>query len=408
MRIVTDDGELSSTNYSGYGTNLSDDNWASPFSDDIQGNTYIGLCDNLSDSDIFSGEVLVEQGINDGEGLYTYNVSVDGFIENPLSNGVKQVSATGRFQTADSPIGFKLYTNDTDNVDFVAGVASITQNSPTGTLAASPLAVGLPEYGNMGTWYENTGSDNDMEFVIPAEHENRTDYPPLVDTAYMDGTCIDFFATANTSGSVTVKLGSGPVVAGKTPALDEIAADGIVEARPYTFRYSSANECFILTDLYIPDDFIETDMYQDASVTDEKIVGMDGSKLTAETVTTAKMASAALKRSVTGTVAYTSAGATFTLPHALGSAPDLYQVFFVNVTSDLNYSTGNTITLSTDIDEDSGSADGSVTIWADDTNIYVIVGTNGVRLLNKTTRVIGGASTASKWNFYARAWLLGG
>ncbi len=290
LRIITDDGELTSAVYSGYGDNLTQNDWASPFSSSIGGNTYIGLCGELeSEVEYFTGNVEIDKGVNDGEGIYTYKVTVHGYSENPLYNGKKQVSATGYFQTEFTPIGFKLYCGD--DTTFNGGIADLSQYARTGILTASPVSVGLPEYGNMGTWYENTGTANDLTFIIPADAENRDEYPPLVDGAYMDGTGIDFFATASNDGDMTGKLGDGPVVPIQTPELAEIASGAVVSGRPYSLRYSAANEVLVLNDLFIPDDFIEMDMIQDEAVTEDKIAddAVTTDKINDDAVTTDKI-----------------------------------------------------------------------------------------------------------------------
>lgn len=287
MRIITDQGELTTAVYSGYGENLTNNDWSTMFSETIDGNTYIGLSCGLTDSSLFNGTVTVKKGVDVGAGVYRYSVSVEGFAEDPALNGVTQITATGYFETDETPIGFKLYT-DYAGVEFDDGIASITQQSLQ-TLTATPVSVGLPEYGNMGTFYVNDGTDTAMDFILPSDVIDRTEYPPLVSNDYMDGTTINFVALADNTANVDAQLSTFGYKNVLTPALDELAVGQIVEGRPYTIRYSLVNDCWILEDLYIPDDTITTDMIQDEAVTSAKILSLDGSKLVDGSVTPDKL-----------------------------------------------------------------------------------------------------------------------
>ena len=88
LRIITDAGELSGTVYSGYGNNLSDDNWGAIFSPAIDGNTYIGICDYIDSDSFFTGSVEVNKGVNTGGGVYSYDVNLTGYVENPELNPI--------------------------------------------------------------------------------------------------------------------------------------------------------------------------------------------------------------------------------------------------------------------------------------------------------------------------------
>jgi len=289
LRVITNGGELTSTIYSGYGTNLAYNDWNQVFSSALTGNTYIGFCDFLeSDADLYTGNITITKGIDGGAGVYTWNVEADGHIENPELDGVRQVSATGYFQTDEIPVGFKIYTDNASDVEFNGGIASLSQFATTyGITGISG--------GPFSNHYTSTGTNT---YTL-----TKMDDAPRP-TEYFNG--LEFnFTPANTNDSTDVNviiLDDDDVSLG---TMDILMPDG----NPPPIGFCANDVCLfchydsvlvagvidspsVLNALMIPDDIIATDMIADDAVTNAKIAddAVDTAQIADDAVTNANIA----------------------------------------------------------------------------------------------------------------------
>jgi len=96
-----------------------------------------------------------------------------------------------------------------------------------------------------------------------------------------------------------------------------------------------------------------------------------------------------------------SADALLEVAHGLGAVPSLVRVVMKCTTADLNYSIGDEVEATGDLD--GAAADAGVTIYADATNVSLVQGT--VRTIHDKTSFNRANITGSSWRWVVRAWL---
>jgi len=263
------------------GSQLEQQNWGGTL-DSLSANTYGGLFTNLTtNTNKIDGVVQLYKSITGFWGirflLTEYNTNED---------SVKTYWGGGRVAVSGNLDRIQLLSGNADTFD--SGTVIVKQYANTGTLLASGNSESLAEYGNNGSFYENTGTSDDMIFTIPSDAVNRDEYPPLNGSVYLDGTEVVFFATGNNTGATTGQLNTtGPIIDIVLPDNSATPAGTFVEDYAYRLVYSAALDAFVYSDaLIIPNDFITNAMMADDSV--------DTPQLVDESVTTPKLADASV------------------------------------------------------------------------------------------------------------------
>jgi hypothetical protein len=92
---------------------------------------------------------------------------------------------------------------------------------------------------------------------------------------------------------------------------------------------------------------------------------------------------------------------TLTMAHSLAAAPDILQVYLRNTTAELGYTTGEELLLG----GYQNNANGGVQVRADGTNIYAVIGSDGIGILraNATTGSPTGITNGS-WALIFKGW----
>ena len=306
------------------------------------------------------------------------------------SDGIRLTAVNGTFRQAGTNHQFNVeeYAQNQElNID-----AIVSSSSTPESLVA--------EYGNMGTYFVNTGSVNDLVFSY---NGNRNEYPPV-----LDGQSIWFLATGNNAGNVTAQLGSQPALSVLDESGVELPADTFVENQQYriykrgaSFRYaipavaSVANKSITLAKIADTAEVPPPDYY----------LGFDS-----EGVAEWKAGSGGIftdkYEDVTG-INVTGASQSADWTHGLGAIPFGYivEAECTDSAGDAGYPVGRRIKIDSYIalTAESGVTRGCA-ISSDDTKIYIKVG-------NGEIMVVAGSNgkyislSPSKWKLFAKAWL---
>lgn len=93
-------------------------------------------------------------------------------------------------------------------------------------------------------------------------------------------------------------------------------------------------------------------------------------------------------------------GGTITFPHGMGSSPKQYDAFLVCQTSQFGYSSGEEVKIPPGVQGDNTEV--GISIRANSTNIVIVLGTSGIRLID--TSGVNQTIAAANWKIVARAW----
>lgn len=101
---------------------------------------------------------------------------------------------------------------------------------------------------------------------------------------------------------------------------------------------------------------------------------------------------------VDGTGQTPTAGSTLSFAHGMAAIPGRVEVWMVNQSADRSYSPGDVVYITPWTD-----SHGGFNIAVDTTNVKIVIGTNGIGLLDASANTVASIS-AAKWKLYVKAW----
>jgi hypothetical protein len=95
---------------------------------------------------------------------------------------------------------------------------------------------------------------------------------------------------------------------------------------------------------------------------------------------------------------YTAAGSVYTFAHGLSAAPSEFCAYARNINADNGYTTGDYVQLPDGIHTGAGAAEWGTTVYADATNIYIVVADDGASIITANTTIFNGMGL-NDWEF---------
>jgi hypothetical protein len=104
------------------------------------------------------------------------------------------------------------------------------------------------------------------------------------------------------------------------------------------------------------------------------------------------------KRAQLTSTSLPAAGTTVTLAHGLSAVPTLISIRLTCKTAELGYSVGDTVYVSPISGDTPGTATGyGLGARVDSTNVYILNGSGGLPILQKSTGTLAAAATPANW-----------
>jgi len=333
-----------------------------------------------------------------------WTISIQGWAAVGVA-AIQIFSGFGRLVVSGSLDRFQLITSGSDTL---SGNIVVRQYANTGQLIGA-------NSGPFANHYTSTGTN---AYTLTKMDGGNAG------SAYFDGQ--EFFWTPANTNTLTSVTANPSSYGAKTVIMPDGSAVpiGFIRANVWNLcHYDEAADKLILDyprvngTIDIADSAITTAKIADSAITTAKLAAnsvtsakiVDGTIVAADiadgTITSAKLATGIgiVVKSTTVSVTYTAAGTIYTLPHTLAQIPDWYDVYLECIGADGAWSVGDTWTLATYRSDYSIYFAEGQTLYADATNIYVLVGSTGMAGLNKSTFGNFNVSVSSKWKFYAKA-----